>query len=160
LLVSNKSINIEDIMDKPFPPTPYKVVTLTIEEDGTQTFLKTDSADIFLEQGEVVTRRASHVEPYNFWLRLMFTVLRFIFPDTGRVAAWTRTWACRWRVNTSPVGGPILTWADVWGMDSGYGSLDRVACFAVRQNAIAAEVKFLNNYFAESRRAVSQTAQE
>lgn len=128
---------------------PRKIVTIIIEEDGTQTFLKTDSADIFLECGETLTRRASHVEPADWARRVAFTVLRFIFPDTGRVAAWTRTWACRWRVNTSPVGGPILTWADVWGMDSGYGSMDRVACFAVRQNAIAAEVKFLNNYFAE-----------
>ncbi len=128
---------------------PRKIVTITIDEHGDQVFLATDEADCFLELGEVITRRASHVEPADWAWRVAFTVLRFIFPDTGRVAAWTRTWACRWRVNTSPVGGPILTWADVWGMDSGYGSMDRVACFAVRQNAIAAEVKFLNNYFAE-----------
>lgn len=134
---------------KPFPKTPRKVVTITIEEDGSQTYLKTDSADIFLECGEVITRRASHVEPADWALRLIFSLLRTLFADTSAVAAWTRTWGCEWRINTSPVGGPVLTWADVWGMESGYGSMDSVARFADRQRAVDAEIVFLNKFFAE-----------
>lgn len=131
---------------KPFPKTPTKIVTLTIDENGDQVFLKTDSADIFLEQGEVITRRASHVEPATFWRRLAFSVLRRLFPDTSRVAAWTRTWSCLWRVNTSPVGGPILT---IWDATGGHVPSNRIMTWADRQSAIDAEVQFLNHWFAE-----------
>jgi hypothetical protein len=142
---------------KPFPKTPRKIVTITIEEDGTQTFLKTDAADIFLELGEVITRRASHVEPAGFWLRLAFTALRSIFPDTGKVAAWTRTWCCLWRVNTSPVGGPVLKWFHVLSPRTAvngitscpYPCWNQVATWRDRQSAIEAEVKFLNQFFLE-----------
>lgn len=124
-----------------------KIITLTIEEDGTQTFLKIDAADIFLEQGEVVTRRASHVEPAGFWLRLAFTVIRMLVNDTSRTAQWTRGWHTLWRVNTSPVGGPVLRWKDVCpGME--YIPED-IAYWPNRQWAIDAEVKFLNQFFAE-----------
>ncbi len=109
---------------------PRKIVTIIIEEDGTQTFLKTDSADIFLECGETLTRRASHVEPADWARRVAFTVLRFIFPDTGRVAAWTRTWRGPWLVDTTPTAGVLLdgSWMN-------------------RQDAIEAEVAFLNDWF-------------
>ena len=128
---------------KPFPKTPRKVITLTIDENGDQIFLKTDTADIFLELGEVITRRASHVFPVNFWKRQAFRVLR-ILGDTGRIAAWSRTWRGPWLVDTSPVGGPILTWGHLDGGDD-----RRVATFYSRQNAIDHEIKFLNNFFAE-----------
>jgi hypothetical protein len=124
-----------------FPKTPHKVIVLTIDENGDQVFLKTDSADCFLEQGEVITRRASHVEPAPFWERQAFRLLRTLFPDTGRVAAWTRTWRCLWRVNTSPVGGPILRGYDYAG--------SWVLTWENRQDAIDAEIAFLNNFFAE-----------
>ena len=116
---------------KSFPKTQRNVVTVTIE-DGDLVFLATDSADIFLEQGETVTRRASHVEPDNFAYRVAFTVLRSLVSDKSRIAAWTRLWPCLWRVNTAPVGGPILT--------------ER---FTDRQKAIDAEIIFLNNWFLE-----------
>src|ERR1035437_3484419 len=93
---------------------PHRIITITIEEDGSQTYLKTDGLDCFLELGEVITRRASHVEPASRYERWAFTVLRFLFPETSKAAAWTRTWKCLWRVNTKPVGGPVLTWADIW----------------------------------------------
>jgi hypothetical protein len=108
-------------------------------------FLKTDSADIFLECGEVITRRASHVEPANWALRFIFSLLRTLSADTSIVAAWTRTWRCLWRINTSPVGGPILTWADV----DQYSRDARIATWHYRPNAIDAEIMFLNNFFAE-----------
>lgn len=133
-------------MDKPFAKTPEKIVTITIEDDGSLVFLATESADVFLELGKVVTRRASHVEPATFWARQLFTVLRFLFADDSAVAAWTRTWACGWRVNTKPVGGPILT---VWDATAGKYPVDSVMVWQDRQAAIDAEVKFLNNFFAE-----------
>lgn len=117
-------------MDKPFQKTPYKVVILTIDENGDQVFLKTDSADVFLEQGEVITKRASHVFPELFWKRLAFRILR-ILGDRGRVAQWTRTWQGPWLVDTKPTAGVVLSgrWMN-------------------RQDAIDAEVIFLNEWFA------------
>jgi hypothetical protein len=139
-----------------FPKTQRDVITLTIDEDGDLLFLKTDSADIFLELGTTVTKRASHVEPATFWARIAFHILRTLVADDSSIAAWTRTWKCRWRVNTSPVGGPILTWADLrlLGWDpliDLWGSVapSTTATFADRQNAIDAEIAFLNTWFLE-----------
>jgi hypothetical protein len=139
-------------MDKPFLKTQSKIVTITIEEDGSQTYLKTDSADIFMECGEVVTRRASHVEPAVWPERLLFSLLRTLFPDTSAVAAWTRTWRTVWRVNTKPVGGPILRVRDVnshidFTFYPEYGN--QIAYWLDRQEAIDAEIVFLNQFFAE-----------
>ena len=133
-----------------FPIPPQKIVTIIIDENGDQVFLKTDSADVFLEQGEVITRRASHVEPAYFWQRVAFSVLRKLTPDTSRIAAWTRTWKCLWRVNTKPVGGPILTHGHVhdYPIDKQW-CWDIIALFVDRQEAIDAEVQFLNRWFAE-----------
>jgi hypothetical protein len=116
----------------PFPKTQRDVITLTIDEDGDLLFLKTDSADIFMELGTTVTKRASHVEPGSRYDRWFFHLLRFLFGDKGRVAEWTRTWNCEWRINTSPIGGPILP--------------ER---FRVRQQAIDREIVFLNQWFLE-----------
>lgn len=125
------------------------IVTMTIEEDGSATFLATDSATAFLECGDVKTRRASHVEPVSFWLRVVFHVLRTFWGRKTQVAEWTRNWNCLWRVNTAPVGGPILRWHDVfpeapWKYPAG----DGVAVWCNRQEAIEAEIKFLDEWFA------------
>ena len=137
---------------KPFPKTAQKMVVVTVEESGDLTFLKTDSADVFLELGAVVTRRASHVEPYFLLPRLAFTLLRMLSSDDSKIAAWTRTWACWWRVNTKPVGGPILRWSDVWGEDEWLRLLImpqfyKVASWSNRKQAIEAEIQFLNRFF-------------
>ena len=131
---------------KPFANQVDKIVTITIEDDGNLTFLATESSDVFLELGRVVTRRASHVEPAAFWDRQAFRVLRTLFTDDSRVAAWTRTWNTLWRVDTRPVGGPILLCKHVWDTRPGD---NYIAMFSDRQEAIAAEVKFLNQFFAE-----------
>jgi hypothetical protein len=142
----NCEINGETV--KPFKPLPSKIVTITIEEDGSQTFLKTDSADIFLECGEVITRRASHVEPANWALRFIFSLLRTLSADTSVVAAWTRTWPCLWRVNTKPVGGPILRLRHL-DPTIAWPVAENVAMWPNRYDAIDAEIKFLNHFFAE-----------
>jgi hypothetical protein len=95
--------------------------------DGKMKYLLTKAAPRI--EGAVV-RRASHVEPDNFMLRLSFHAVRALCSDASRLAAWTRTWGCMWRVNMSPVGAGILP------VRYGY----RIA-------AIDAEVDALNNFF-------------
>jgi hypothetical protein len=133
---------------KAFPKTPEKIVTVTIDEEGEMTYLATDSADIFMACGETITRRASHVEPATPWPRIAFHILRRFVTDKSSIAAWTRLWTCDWRINTAPIGGPVLRWkhttnwrASVWP--------EGVAKYAVRQDAIDAEIAFLNAWFSE-----------
>ena len=138
---------------KAFPKTEQKVLTVTIDENGDLLYLKTSEHDIFAEMGEVVTKRASHVEPSEFWLRVAFRILR-MFGDKTRVAEWTRGWRCRWLVDTRPVGGPVLTWGDVWEAKGDCQDWMRQmpmykakALWSNRQSAIDAEVAFLNEWF-------------
>jgi hypothetical protein len=126
------------------PKRERPVHAVTIDEHGNLTYLKTDANDIFLELGDVVTKRASHVEPATFWARVLFHLLRAVVSDKSAIAEWTRSWDVRWRVNTAPVGGPILTWAHVWGPVVGTNG---IATWGYRQDAIDAEVAFLNDFF-------------
>lgn len=62
-------------------------------------------------------RRATHILPMSFFLRSLFILLRRLFGDNGRVAAWTRRWRCNWLVDFSPLGrdqrhGPFRSYAD------------------------------------------------
>jgi hypothetical protein len=137
---------VEIVEPEPKTITPTitpKIIALTIEEDGDLTFLNTESSKAFLEVGTAKTRRASHVEPVNVVYRVLFHALRF-FGDKNKMAEWTRHWPVLWRVNTKPVGGPILTWAHVYPKWPEYKA---VATWRNRQEAIEAEIKFLNNWF-------------
>ena len=95
--------------------------------DGKMTYLLTKAAPRL--EGAVV-RRASHVEPVSFVLRLIFHAVRSLVSDDSRVAAWSRLWPCLWRVDMAPVGGGILP-----------------VHFSNRLAAIDAEVEALNNHF-------------
>lgn len=134
---------------KPFAKQEQKVLTVTIDEDGDLLYLKTSEHDIFAEMGEVVTRRASHVEPDTFWLRVAFHILRTVVSDKSRIAEWTRGWSCPWRINTAPVGGPVLTWADVAPSPCAPWMDKQTFTTHNRQEAIDAEIKFLNQFFLE-----------
>lgn len=101
-----------------------KIITVFIDEDG-MTFLMDENVKLFEGEGEV--RRASHVEPDGFVFRIAFHALRTIFGDKGRMSDFTRSWKTLWRVDTSPVGGPILP-----------------KRYRNRQEAIEAEIEFLN----------------
>jgi len=125
-------------MDKPFPKSEQNIITVTIDEQGDVIFLATDANDIFLSLGNVVTQRASHVEPGGRYERILFHTLRALFGDKGRVSDWTRQWFTLWRVNTKPVGGPILR--DERG---------NIRYWIDRQAAIDAEIIFLNEWFLE-----------
>jgi hypothetical protein len=104
-------------------------VTVTVRDNGELIFLDTPEAQCFKALGSVTTRRASHVEPDSWLLRLAFHALRHFYGDKGRMSDFTRNWPCLWRVNTRPTGGPILPgrWRN-------------------RQEAIDAEVSWLGNH--------------
>lgn len=140
---------------KPFAKQDAKIYTVTIDENGDLIYLKTNEHDIFAECGEVVTKRASHVEPFNWLDRGLFRFLR-LFGDKTRIAEWTRGWKCLWIVDTRPVGGPVLTWGDVWEARGDCQDWMRqmpmykaTALWSNRQSAIDAEIEFLNKFFLE-----------
>lgn len=109
---------------------PEKVVTMTIDECGDVKMLDTAGSEVFTEMGTCTTQRASHVEPYRWATRFWFHLFRTLFGEYGVVGDWTRRWRCLWRVNTTPVGGNVLP-----------------ELFQYRQDAIAFEVKYLNQFF-------------
>jgi hypothetical protein len=124
-----------------------KEITITMDTE-TGNFVTLDKS--FNVLGTVTTKRASHVEPARFWLRMAFTVIRALAYEHGKIAAWTRRWPCLWRVNTSPVGGPILQLKHIWP-DVAWPVEDNIAEYANRQDAIAAEIQFLNEFFLEAK---------
>ncbi len=124
-----------------------RILTVTIDENGDMIYLKTPLSDVLLELGTVVTKRASHVEPATFWLRQWFHIVRACVRDNSRVAQWTRGWKCLWRINTKPVGGPILTHGHVTGFQCKEWVWDIIALYPNRQDAIDAEIIFLNKFF-------------
>ena len=115
---------------KPFPKTERRVVTVTIDESGDLVFLNSPEHDIFLELGETVTRRASHVVPASFWSRLAFNAIRYFVHDDSASAEWCRTWRGPWMVDTTPTAGVVLE-----------------GRWMIRQDAIDAEIAFLNRWF-------------
>lgn len=123
-----------------------KILTVTIDENGDLVYLKTPLSDVLLELGTVVTKRASHVEPVNIFQRIAFRALR-LFGDKNRVADWTRTWQCDWLVDTRPVGGPVLTWADVAPSKCAPWMDKKTFTTHNRQEAIDVEIIFLNEFF-------------
>ena len=117
---------------KPFPKTERKVVTVTIDESGDLVFLRAPESDIFLELGETITRRASHVVPAAFWSRLAFNTIRYFVHEDSASAEWCRTWRGPWMVDTTPTAGVVLE-----------------GQWMIRQDAIDAEIAFLNRWFLE-----------
>lgn len=104
-------------------------ITVTIDSQGTATFLIGETTQGFLDERAIISR-ASHVEPSNRGLRWMFHLLRFGFGEDGRISDWTRRWQAGWRVNLSPVNGPILP-----------------TTFTDRNAAIDAEVEWLTEHW-------------
>ena len=95
--------------------------------DGECTYLCTEAAPVI--EGAAVAR-ASHVEPANYFLRVIFHALRQWLGDKGRMSNFTRRWPILWRVNMAPVGGGILP-----------------TLYRNRFAAIDAEVIALNKFF-------------
>jgi hypothetical protein len=97
-------------------------VVITIDQAGRVEMIAGHGLDLSGE-GVATQRRASHVEPTSWPLRLLFHLLRSVVRDDSAAAAWTRGWPCTWRVRV--LGGPC------WGR------------YRNRQEAITAEVAWL-----------------
>jgi hypothetical protein len=105
-------------------------VTFSIDDsNGDVSFLVNDATAVFIDESSTICR-ASHVEPVNPLLRAVFYTLRAVFGEYGRIGACTRAWACLWRINLSPVNGPILP-----------------AEYSNRADAITAEIAWLEHNF-------------
>jgi hypothetical protein len=99
------------------------------DSSGQVTFLLNDLSRPFVDESSTI-RRASNVEPINAILRIVFYTLRFLFGEYSRMGQFTRVWPCTWRVNLSPVSGPILP-----------------IVYRNRQEAINAEIEWLELNF-------------
>jgi hypothetical protein len=82
-------------------------VKIVIDPNGEMRTIATPEAES-LGLGSGKRRRASYIEPANRPLRWLFRRLRRMFGDYGRVAAFTRSWPCEWRVDLTPSAGPIV----------------------------------------------------
>jgi hypothetical protein len=104
-------------------------IIIKLDEDGVTRFLVNADTAEFLTDTSIV-KRASHVEPDRFILRILFHGIRYMFGENGRMANFTRVWPCIWRTNLAPSGGPILP--------------ER---YRNRKDAIDAEIAYLNENF-------------
>jgi hypothetical protein len=106
-----------------------RTLEVTISPDGVVQFLYDKSlAELIPKQA--VIKRASHVEPVSIPLRIAFRALRALAGEYGWVSDFTRRWRCVWQVDMSPVGHGVLP-----------------TTFRNRADAIAAEIKYLNEFF-------------
>lgn len=70
--------------------------TITILPTGEVQFLG-DTPPVDLPLGPSVRLRVSTIRPVRFLKRMAFVFFRTVFGETGRVAAFTRTWSGPWR---------------------------------------------------------------
>lgn len=103
--------------------------SIFIDEDGMTHGLKSPLTEAL---GLRDRERVSHVEPVNRVLRWLFHFIRRRVSDDSRWAAFTRRWPCSWQANifSGPTLGP----------------------FRVRQEAIDAEVAWINDSFERNER--------
>jgi hypothetical protein len=76
-----------------------KATALYIAPDGTVSAVADETAqDIAATLGDPVKTRASHVLPVHPGKQFAFVLLRSMFGDAGRIAAWCRSWRGPWQV--------------------------------------------------------------
>lgn len=71
-------------------------MNITIETDGSITFLGELPADLDLPLGNPIRRRVSVIQPVSPLKKVTFLFLRLVAGDTGRAAAFTRKWKGPW----------------------------------------------------------------
>lgn len=81
-------------------------LTITVSPDGSVEWLGVEELEALTCLGPATRRRVSHIEPCDPILRVLFRLVRRVVSDGGRVAAWTRAWRCRWRIDI--IGGPTF----------------------------------------------------
>jgi hypothetical protein len=108
--------------------------TVFIDDDGMTHGLK---SPVTAALGLRDRQRVSHVEPVNRVLRWLFHFIRNRVTDESRVAGFTRHWPVKWQANIfeGPTLGP----------------------FNMRQEAIDAEVVWINNNLEEGLKNESRT---
>ena len=82
---------------------PQHDLAFKVEDHGSIRFIYHPNNDLHKEivafLGTILEdRRAGYVWPLSPPLRATFRLLRKVFGGRGRIAAWTRTWSCRWGV--------------------------------------------------------------
>lgn len=97
-----------------------KTTTVTVLPNGDVQFIGEDIFDLPL--GKIRRRRLSTIQPNVVWRKAAFLLLRTVFGDRGRVAAFTRKWNCEWEVRL--IGRPGT-----------FRSMDRSACVAWEMEA-------------------------
>ena len=107
--------------------------TVFIDDDGLTQGLKSPVTRVL---GLNERRRVSHVEPVNRALRWLFHFIRNRVTDESRVAGFTRRWPVKWQANVfeGPTLGP----------------------YNVRQEAIDAEIAYINNTFEKGKLHVEE----
>jgi hypothetical protein len=115
------------------------MIQITFNPDGTAEHLGDEHspAAALLPDATRHTKRASHIEPCHWLLRIVFHAIRawerfmrLVEADGAEhqpFTAWTRTWKCNWRVRV--VGGPVLP-----------------GCYLDRSEAIRAEIRWLEEH--------------
>jgi len=103
-----------------------EVIIIDVSPDGVMRCIVNEHTASLLAQGDVQINRASHVEPVNPVLRSVFRLIRRRVSDNSRLAAFTRTWWCRWQADMALSGGPVL------------------GPFTERSEALLAEQKWIN----------------
>lgn len=103
-------------------------MNVTVLPDGQLRFVATTESLCLHALGSTTTNRASRVVPRNVLLRILFRVLRGCVRDDSRCAGWTRNWRCQWLADLRISGGPVL------------------GPFAIRQEAIGAELDWLHDH--------------
>ncbi len=83
----------------------------------TQLLIKRDGSIAWLGDlpmklpGRKFTKRFSEITPVRIDLFILFRLLRFTFGERGKVAAWTRTWLCEWRMKILSTGYTEKSWS-------------------------------------------------
>ena len=119
--------------EQPEPAAGPPVTVLFVDKTGQVSCLDGQPERIDLTTlGRQCRQRASHVEPVNRVLRMVFRMIRLLAGGNEQLVNSTRIWCCRWRARI--IGGPVL------------------GPFNVRSLALDAERAWLNNNLPTLRR--------
>lgn len=78
---------------------------ITVDSEGNLHYLEKPETESLRQLGTATTKRASHIEPCNWLLRLAFHAVRMA---GKRGEAFSRTWPVDWRVNLKLSNGPTF----------------------------------------------------